>query len=88
MELIFLDTETTGNDMSKDRLCQVCYRNSAGIHTEYFKPPLPMTVKSMSITHITDAMLEDKKSFADSQMKKDLVFYFSFRNFCSTQCQV
>lgn len=74
MELIFLDTETTGNDLTKDRLCQVCYRNSTGIHTEYFKPPLPMTVKSMSITHITDAMLEDKKSFADSQMKKDLVF--------------
>src|SRR3989338_4686762 len=29
--LIFLDTETTGNDMAKDRLCQVCYKTSDGI---------------------------------------------------------
>ena len=74
MELIFLDTETTGNDLKKDRLCQICYRDSVDIYTEYFKPPLPMTVKSMSITHITDVMLADKQTFEDSQMKKDLVF--------------
>ncbi len=72
MELIFLDTETTGNDVTKDRLCQVCYKTSKGIRNEYFKPPLPMSIKSMSITHITNKMLEDKRSFADSQMKKDL----------------
>jgi DNA polymerase III subunit epsilon len=72
MELIFLDTETTGNDINKDRLCQVCYKDSQGFHTEYFKPPLSMSVKSMSITHITNKMLEDKKPFEGSQMKKDL----------------
>jgi exodeoxyribonuclease X len=72
MELIFLDTETTGNDVTKDRLCQVCFLTSAGTRTSYFKPPLPMSVKSMSVTHITNKMLEDKESFSDSVMKKDL----------------
>ncbi len=72
MELIFLDTETTGNILDKDRLCQVCYKTSKETKVEYFKPPLPMSIKSMSITHITNKMLEDKKPFANSQMKKDL----------------
>lgn len=72
MKLIFLDTETTGNELGKDRLCQVCYRVGDEIKTEYFKPPVPMTVKSMSITHITDKMLEDKPPFEGSKMKKDL----------------
>jgi exodeoxyribonuclease X len=70
--LIFLDTETTGNDVSKDRLCQVCYRVHDRTYCEYFKPCLPMSVKSMSVTHITNKMLEGKPSFGDSQMKKDL----------------
>src|ERR1035437_781247 len=71
-KLIFLDTETTGNELGKDRLCQVCYKNSTGVNTEYFKPPLPMSVKSMSITHITNKMLEDKKCFEGSEMQKEL----------------
>jgi DNA polymerase III epsilon subunit-like protein len=71
-KLIFLDTETTGNDLSKDRLCQVCYKTSKGIFTEYFKPPLPMSVKSMSITHITNKMLVDKLPFIGSKMFTDL----------------
>ena len=71
-KLIFLDTETTGNELGKDRLCQVCYKNSCDVKTEYFKPPLPMSVKSMSITHITNKMLEDKKCFEGSEMQKEL----------------
>ncbi len=74
MNLIFLDTETTGNEPATDRLCQVCYRVGKDTRTEYFKPSLPMSVKAMSITHITNAMLEDKPAFAESQMKKDLEF--------------
>ncbi|MDB5194054.1 MAG: Exonuclease RNase and polymerase [Parcubacteria group bacterium] len=70
--LIFLDTETTGNDVTKDRLCQVCYRVHGEIRCEYFKPSLPMSVKSMSVTHITNRMLEGKPAFSESQMKKDL----------------
>mgnify|MGYP001559735034 CR=1 FL=1 len=72
LRLIFLDTETTGNDIAKDRLCQVCYKTSDGIYKSYFKPPVPVSVKAMSITNITNKMLEDKEVFKDSVMKKDL----------------
>ena len=74
MELIFLDTETTGNDVKTDRLCQVCYRSSLDnkIYTEFFKPPLPVSVKAMSITHITNKMLQDKASFMGSNMSAEL----------------
>lgn len=72
MQLIFLDTETTGNEIGKDRLCQICFRVNDKTVTEYFKPPLPVSVKSMSITHITNKFLEDKPSFETSQTKKDL----------------
>ncbi len=71
-KLIFLDTETTGNELDKDRLCQVCYKNNCEVKVEYFKPTLPMSVKSMSITHITNKMLEDKKCFEGSEMQKEL----------------
>jgi len=71
-KLIFLDTETTGNELGKDRLCQVCYKDSKQIKTCYFKPPLPMSVKSMSITHITNKMLEDKECFEGSEMQEEL----------------
>lgn len=71
--LIFLDTETTGNDVASDRLCQVCYRkHGEKIECEYFKPPLPISVKSSSITHITNKMVADKPAFADSEMKSKL----------------
>lgn len=72
MELIFLDTETTGNDVATDRLCQVCYKTKQGIKVGFFKPPLPMSVKSMSITHITNKMLEDKPPFKGSDFQKEL----------------
>lgn len=71
-EFIFLDTETTGNEIMKDRLCQLCYKTSEGIFTGYFKPPIPMSVKAMSITNITNKMLQDKEPFKDSAMKKKL----------------
>ncbi|MDO8423980.1 MAG: 3'-5' exonuclease [bacterium] len=71
-ELIFLDTEATGNEPSKDRLCQVCYKTSTGTKVGYFKPPVPISVKAMSITHITNKMVEDKEPFALSAMKKEL----------------
>jgi len=71
-KLIFLDTETTGNDLLKDRLCQICYRVEDKICTGYFKPPIPMSVKAMSITHITNKMLADKPAFKGSDMYKEV----------------
>lgn len=71
-ELMFLDTETTGNQLLDDRLFQVCYKIGEEIKDEYFKPPVPISIKSQSITHVTNKMVEDKGSFADSAMSKDL----------------
>lgn len=71
-KLIFLDTETTGNEVEHDRLCQVCYKCDDTIHTEYFKPPLPISVKAMSITHITNKMVEAKPAFINSPMYQEL----------------
>lgn len=71
-KLIFLDTETTGNELEKDRLVQVCYEVEGEVKVEYFKPPIPMSVKAMSVTHITNRMLEDKEPFVGSRMKDEL----------------
>ncbi|MDO8742469.1 MAG: exonuclease domain-containing protein [bacterium] len=71
-ELIFLDTESTGNEPGKDRLCQVCYRTTADTKVGLFKPPIPISVKAMSITHITNKQVEDKEAFSKSEMKKEL----------------
>lgn len=71
MQLIFLDTETTGIEEA-DRLAQVCYRVGDEVKVGYFKPPVPMSVKSMSITHITNKMLADKKPFSGSAFASEL----------------
>lgn len=66
MKLVFLDTETTGNDPAKDRLCEVAYQVDGELEVARFKPPVPMSVKAMSITHITEKMLEGLPAFAGS----------------------
>jgi DNA polymerase III epsilon subunit-like protein len=70
--LIFLDTETTGIDPLMDRLTQVCYKYKKELYSEYFKPPVPISVKSMSISHITNKMVEEKELFIGSKMFNDL----------------
>ena len=72
-KLIFLDTETTGNDPKNDRLCQVSYKVLGGdMISGYFKPPIPISVKAMSITHITNKMVANAEVFAQSQMRHEL----------------
>ena len=72
--ILFLDTETTGNELQKDRLMEVCYkvRGEKEIFCELFKPPLPISVKSMSVTHITNKMVEGKQPFQGSSFEKEL----------------
>ncbi len=72
MKLIFLDTETTGIDPLNDRICQICYKVDGVSHAEYFKPTVPMSVKAMSVTHITNKMLAEKPAFAESNLKQEL----------------
>lgn len=70
--LVFLDTETTGNDFLQDFLFEVCYKFNGKIISQLFKPPIPISIKAQSITHITNKMVTDKPKFKTSKMKKDL----------------
>jgi exodeoxyribonuclease X len=60
--LLFLDTETTGNE-EKDRLCQLCYSYGDTLVDELFNPPLPISVESQAVHHITPKMVKDKPAF-------------------------
>ena len=71
-EFVFLDTETTGNDILNDRLFQLCYKYKDEIKSGYFTPPLPISVKSQSITHVTNKMVAGKGVFETSEMKKEI----------------
>lgn len=72
MKLIFLDTETTGNDLEKDRLCQVCWKVDDNLVVKNFKPEIPISVKAMSITHITNNMVENDSAFKGSETFDEL----------------
>ncbi len=69
---IFLDTETTGTE-EKDRLCQLAYKIETGeIVNELFKPPLPISIDSMCVHHITNQMVEKKPAFKNSATHRKL----------------
>jgi DNA polymerase III epsilon subunit-like protein len=61
-KLLFLDTETTGNE-SKDHLCQVAYSIDGTRKSALFKPPVPISIESMAVHHITPKMVADKPAF-------------------------
>lgn len=77
--LLFLDTETTGTG-PQDRLCQVAYKFGGQEFDELFKPPLPIEVGAMSVSHITNKMVADKPAFLDSAMHKHLAELFAAGN--------
>jgi DNA polymerase III epsilon subunit-like protein len=73
---IFLDTETTGTE-EKDRICQLAYKLETGeIVNELFKPPLPISIDSMCVHHITNQMVEKKPGFKNSAPYRKLTDLF------------
>lgn len=74
--LIFLDTETTGMG-PEDRLCQVAYKFQNQEFEALFRPPVPISIDAMAVSHITNKMVADKEPFLDSAMHKDLAEIFS-----------
>ncbi len=62
---IFLDTETTGNE-AKDYLCQLAFKENDYTYSELFKPPLPISVESSAVCHITNKMVENCLPFQES----------------------
>lgn len=77
--LVFLDTETTGLG-KEDRLCQVAYKFKGEEKESLFKPPVSISVESMSVAHVTNKMVADKEPFIDSAMFKELQAIFEKDN--------
>jgi DNA polymerase III epsilon subunit-like protein len=75
-KLVFLDTETTGKKWDS-RLCQVAYMANGQEFESLFKPPIPIEVEAMVVSHITNRMVEKEKPFIGSEMQKHLVDIFA-----------
>jgi len=77
MRIIFFDTETTGG-AEHDRLIQLGVkerptsprlRGTSGdvfVHNAIYKPPVPISIESMAIHHITEKMTADKPLFGEA----------------------
>lgn len=68
MKVFFLDTETTGNS-DKDRLCQLAVKErfvDEPLVNATYKPPVPISIESMAIHHITERMVAERPEFKDS----------------------
>ncbi len=65
-KVIFLDTETTGNEPVKDFVCQLAFKTSDETFCELFKPPVPIPPEASAVTHITNKHVADKKAFSES----------------------
>lgn len=68
MRIIFFDTETTGNS-DKDRLCQLAMKEryiDEPLVNALYKPPVPISIESMAIHHITEKMVAGKPLFIES----------------------
>ena len=65
-KLIFLDTETTGNQPEKDYLCQLAFKTETETFCELFKPPISIPPEASAVTHITDKHVADKPAFKES----------------------
>src|SRR3989344_171381 len=66
MRIIFLDTETTGNS-DTDRLCQLAVKEryiDEPLINALYKPPVPISIESMAIHHITERMVAYKLAYA------------------------
>ena len=68
MRIIFFDTETTGNEEG-DRLVQLAVKErgkAEPIVNALYQPPVPISIESMAIHHITKKMVADKPAFTDA----------------------
>jgi len=68
MKVIFFDTETTGNG-DTDRLCQLAVKErfvDEPLVRALYKPPVPISIESMAVHHITEKMVADKPAFWDA----------------------
>ena len=69
MNLIFFDTETTGNE-PKDYLCQIAWKTPGNTEMKagLFKPPFPIPFEAMAVHNITNKMVENEPAFKNSPL--------------------
>jgi DNA polymerase III epsilon subunit-like protein len=82
MKIIFFDTETTGNGEG-DRLCQLGVKErgiAEPIVNALYKPPVPISIVSKAIHHITEKMVADKPLFTRASEYKELKNLFENEN--------
>ncbi len=81
MNIIFFDTETTGNE-PKDFLCQIAWKapGDAEMRAGLFKPPLPIPFEAMAVHNITNKMIADKPAFKDAPEWKEVKDLFESIN--------
>src|SRR5690349_21140700 len=64
-KIVFFDTETTGNEQ-KDFICQIAYKTGEEKFVSLYKPPVKIPPEASAVHHISNKMIESKKSFKDS----------------------
>ncbi len=77
--LIFLDIETTGLE-EQDRICSLGIIAQGKTYYELIKSPRKVRPESSAIHHLTNEMLQDKKTFKESEIYKVLQEYNSIDN--------
>lgn len=79
--IIIFDTETTGNE-ERDRLCQLAYKKlgDTSIFNELFTPPVPISIASQAVHHITPKMVFGKPSFQESELYSQIKNLFEHEN--------
>lgn len=65
-KIVFFDTETTGNT-EKDFLCQIAYKTDGESFSEMYKPPFKIPPEASAVHHISNKMVENKKTFTESE---------------------
>lgn len=74
MRIIFYDTETTGGG-EEDRLVQLGVKERGvrkPVVNATYKPPVPITIDSMAVHHITEKMVANRPQFLEAPEYPDL----------------
>ena len=77
--LVFLDTETTGLEIS-DRICAIGFIDDDEVHSELINPVKKVPPAASAIHHITNEMVKEAPIFAVSQSDSKLKNLNTFQN--------
>lgn len=78
-KLIFFDTETTGST-ENDFLVQIAYKSGEESFTGLYKPEAKIPPEASAVHHITNKMVADLSSFAESGDKSKIKKLFEDEN--------